>query len=419
MSAEQIAFQVTYASVDSGDGEDPTAAVVRILAHERVLAAVRGFDGEATVVLIPVTESGDVVALDGEGLLRFDLSAAALGALFGAEGLTLHLGYADDDLDDVDAELEEEYGDAFEQLDEPTDEPDGLAGFGMPADADELDEDLFAPEPVRVAEFSRRSVWAARVTAQLLDTDVDYLEDGTWSVYRYRTDRAHGAISGGRADGPIVEVSIPQHGDAWVEVTSPRGATAMFWPNAERLTRPVLDIETIAVPETAELYRRMLLEADGTVEELAQLGMAGAVDADAVRRACMPEAVGGIVGDAARLRAFVEAFGVPGSLAAEGLAHTSTGRRFAPRGWMAMIGSVLLGGIAEVTPLTRRDGAASRLSRLLRKRPMLQAALSAGELSAGVALRRSRSGLGRGLGVLLMIDAIADLVILVVRMRRR
>ena len=62
------------------------------------------------------------------------------------EGLTLHLGYADDDLDDVDAELEEEYGDAFEQLDEPTDEPDGLAGFGMPADADELDEDLFAAE---------------------------------------------------------------------------------------------------------------------------------------------------------------------------------------------------------------------------------------------------------------------------------
>src|SRR5690606_12707022 len=161
------------ASVDSGDGADPTAAAERILAAERVLAAVRGFDGEATVVLIPVTESGDVVALDSEGLLRFDLTAAALGALFRAEGLTLHLGYAEGDLDDVDAELEEQYGEAFEQLDEPTEEPDDLAGFGMPADADDLEDDLFAPEPVRVAEFSRRGVWAARLAAQLLQTDVD------------------------------------------------------------------------------------------------------------------------------------------------------------------------------------------------------------------------------------------------------
>src|SRR5690606_40001961 len=59
----------------------------------------------------------------------------------------------------------------------------------------------------------RSGVWAARVTAQLLDTDVDYLEDGSWSVYRYRTERAHGAISSGRADGPIIEVNIPQYGE--------------------------------------------------------------------------------------------------------------------------------------------------------------------------------------------------------------
>lgn len=419
MSAEQIAFQVTYASVDSGDGADPTTAAERILSDARVLAAVRGFDGDATVVLIPITEDGKVVALDADGRLRFDLSESALVALFAAEGLTLHLGYTDDGLDDVDAALEEEFGEAFEQLDEPTDEPDDLTGFGMPEDADDLDEDMFAPEPVRVAEFSRRAVWAARLTAQLLDTDVDYLEDGTWSVYRYRTDHVHGAISGGHADGPIIEVNVPQHGDAWVEVTSPHGHSAMFWPNAEQHTRPVIDPATIAVPESAEVYRRMLAEADGTGEELVSLGMGDAVDADAALRACLPESLGGIIGAEARLSAFVGAFGVPESLVAAGLAQTGAGRRFAPRGWMPMIGSVLMGGTAEVTPLTRRGTPLARLSRLLRKRPMLHAALSVGELSAGVALSRGRSGLGRGLGILLVIDAVVDLAALWVRLFRR
>ncbi|MFC7789900.1 hypothetical protein ACU045_13075 [Microbacterium sp. MAHUQ-60] len=419
MSAEQIAFHVTYASVDSGDGADPTAAAERILAAERVLAAVRGFDGEATVVLIPVTESGDVVALDSEGLLRFDLTAAALGALFRAEGLTLHLGYAEGDLDDVDAELEEQYGEAFEQLDEPTEEPDDLAGFGMPADADDLEDDLFAPEPVRVAEFSRRGVWAARLTAQLLETDVDYLEDGTWSAYRYRTDRAHGAISGGRADGPVIEVNVPPHGDAWIEVTSPRGATGMFWPNAERLTRPVLDIDAIAVPETVELYRRMLVEADGIGDELTSLGMTDALDVAAAHSACIPESLGGVVGEGARLCAFVAAFGVPAALIRAGLDERGAGQRLSARGWGPTIGGIVLGGLVEATPLTRRDRPAARFARLLGKRPVLGVALSAAELGAGLALGRSRSGLGRGLGILLAIDAVADLAIWAARILRR
>ncbi|MGB3374229.1 MAG: hypothetical protein WBA87_03720 [Microbacterium sp.] len=415
MSAEQIAFQVTYTSVEAGDGSDPTSTVERILAGERVLAAVREFDGEAVVVLIPITETGDIVALDADGRLRFDLSESALVALFAAESLTLHLGYADDGLDDVDAELEQEYGEAFEQLDEPADEPDDLAGFGMPEDAD----DLFEPEPVRVAEFSRRGVWAARLTAQLLDADVDYLEDAAWSAYRYRTDRAHGAISGGRADGPIIEVNIPTHGDAWLEVTSPHGRSAMFWPNAEQHTRPVVDPDTIAVPESAELYRRMLLEADGTGEELASLGMADGVDVDVAHSACIPESLGGVVGKEERLRAFVGAFGVPASLIRAGLDERVAGRRFSPRGWMPMIGSVLLGGLPEVMPLTHRDRPLARFARFLRKRPMLHGALSVGELSAGAALSRSRSGLGRGLGILLVIDALADLAILWVRLFRR
>jgi hypothetical protein len=416
VSAEQIAFQITYASVDAGDGSDPTAATERILADQRVLAAVRGFDGEETVVLIPITESGDVVALGDDDLLRFELSASALGALFTAEGLTLQLGHEDDGLDDVDAELEQEYGEAFEQLDDQGNETDGLAGFGMPEYPEEFDGESFEAEPVRVAEFSRRAVWAARLTAQLLDTDVDYLEDGTWSVYRYRTGRAHGAIASGRADGPIIEVNVPQHGEAWIEITSNPGAPAMFWPNSERLTRPVIDLETITVLESAELYRRMLVEADGVREELAELRLDDAVDTDAVLRACMPEALGGIVGADARLRAFVTAFGVPESLAAAGLAKTGAGRRFTPRGWLPMVGSVLMGGLAEITPLTQRATPLARLGRLLRKRPMLHGALSVGELSAGVALSRSRSLLGRGFGILLVVDALVDLAILWVRL---
>ncbi|MDQ0613489.1 hypothetical protein QF046_001130 [Microbacterium sp. W4I4] len=417
MSAEQIAFQVTYTSVESGDGSDPTSAVERILAGERVLAAVREFDGDAVIALIPVTEGGDVVALDAEGRLRFDLSESALVALFADEGLTLHLGYADDGLDDVDAALEEEFGEAFEQLDEPTDEPDDLNGFGMPSDADDLE--LFEAEPVRVAEFSRRAVWAARLTAQLLDTDVDYLEDGTWSVYRYRTDRVHGAISGGRADGPIIEVNIPQHGDAWVEVTSPHGRSAMFWPNAEQHTRPVLDIDTIGMPESAELYRRMLTEADGTREELASLAMGDAVDVDAAMGACLSETLGGVVGADARLRAFVGAFGVPASLIRAGLDEQDAGRRVVARGWGPTVGGIVLGGLVEMTPLTRRDRPVARLARLLRKRPVLGMSLSTAELAAGVALSRSRSGLGRGIGILLVIDAVADIAIWIVRILRR
>src|SRR5690606_21764612 len=156
------------------------------------------------------------------------------------------------------------------------------AGFGM------LDEeegsDPFAPEPVRVVEFSRRAVWAARLTAQLLDTDVDYLEDGTGSADRHRTDCAHGASASGRGDAPLVEVNGAHDGEAWIEITAAHGEPALFWPNAERLTHPVLDPESITVPESAELYRRMLTEADGVREELAELGLGAAVDTDAALR---------------------------------------------------------------------------------------------------------------------------------------
>lgn len=427
MPADQIAFHVTYASVDSGDGSDPSADTERILRDQRVLAAVRGFDGEETTVLIPVTENGAVVALDDGDRLRFDLSASELGGLFAEQGLALHLGLTDDEFDEfdeealeaVDAELEQEYGEAFEHLDDPADSPQELAGFGMPEDADDADGDLFAPEPVLVVEFSRRGPWAARVTAQLLSTEVAYLEAGTWSAYRYRTDRARGAVTGGRDDAPVIEVNIPQHGESWVEVTGEHGLAAGFWPNAERLTRPVLDIDAIAVPESAELYRRMLSEADGARDDLTAVGMGQAVDAEAALQACLPEALGGIAGEDARLRAFVAAFGVPASLIDAGFDENGAGRRFAARGWARTAGDLLLGGIIEMVPLTRRDRPVARIARFLRKRPVVGAAVSTAELAAGVALSGGRSRLGRGIGILLIIDAIADFVIWTIRMRRR
>lgn len=416
MSAEQIAFQIAFASIESGDGSDPTETVQRILRDERVLAAIRGSADGAVTVLLPVTESEDVVALDADDLLRFDLTARQLGARFAEAGLALHLDLADDALEEVDAELDQEFGEAFEHLDDAADAPDDLPGFATSTSGD---DDLFAPDPVRVVEFSRRGPWAARLTAQLLQTPVDYLEDGTWSVYRYRTDRAHGAISGGRADGPIIEVNVPPHGEAWVEVSGLHGRIAMFWPNSERLTRPALELEEIAVPESAELYRRMLSEIDGGGDELAELHLGRAVDADAVLRACRPEALGGVIGEDARLRTLVLAFGVPDSLVAAGLDDTAGGRRFAPQGWPRTVGDTVMGGLTELASLTHRDHPVVRCARFLRKRPLLGAALSTAELAVGVGLGRGRSRIGRGVGVLLAIDALADLVLWTIRIRRR
>lgn len=417
MSAQQIAFHVTYASVEASSGEDPTAAAVSVLRDERVLAGARGFDGDEAVFLIPVTESGHVVALDDHGRLRFDLSALGLQHLFEAAGLRLHIDLPDDALEEVDQELDEEFGAAFEQLDDPASAADDLGGFGMP-EGDLVEDDGFVVAPVRVAEFSRRGPWAARVTAQLAGVDVDYLEAGTWSLYRYATDQSHLAISGGRADEPIIEVNLPEHGEAWVEVTA-RGRTGMFWPNIERLTQPVLDLDEIEVPESADVYRRLLLESDGTSEELLGLEMGDAVDVEGAKRACAPEALGGIVGEVERIRAFVAAFAVPSSLISAGIDDGAAGRRFTPRGWARTMADLALGGFSEMTALTHRDRALARAARFLRKRPVLGAAVSVTEMLAGVAASRTRSPLMRGLGVLLIVDALIDLVIWIRRILTR
>lgn len=413
MTAEQIAFHVHYASVVSASGDDPTSTAADVLRRERVLAASRGFDGDEAVFLLPVTESGHLVALDADDRLRFDLGLHTLQQLFEAAELTLHLGMPDDALEEVDQELDEEFGAAFEQLDDPASASEDLGGFGMP-DTDDSDDIDVAVEPVRVAEFSRRGPWAARILAQLTGAEVDYLEEGTWSLYRYATDRVHMAVSGGRADEPIIEVNLPQHGEAWIEVTA-RGRTGMFWPNMEREMQPVIDFDSISAPESVDVYRRMLIEADGTGDELEGLALGDAVDIEAAKHACAPEALGGVVGELERVRAFVAAFGVPASLVSAGVDGGATGRCFTPRGWPRTAADFVVAGISETTALTRRDRPLARAARFLRKRPALGAAVSIAELAAGVAASRTRSGLMRGLGVLMIVDAVIDLAIWVRR----
>ncbi|UWF78080.1 MULTISPECIES: hypothetical protein [Microbacterium] len=446
MKAPQLAFQVHHAVVTAGDGADARERVLAVLRQHRILAALRGGgrSGPEAAVLLPVTQDGAVLALAADDRLSFGITVADLRAGFAAEGLALALGESADadpvpggdegtDAAHVDGATEGLTDDATEDLTE------------VLADDGQRDEDLLADdaataqfaqehgasaEPVRVAEFSHRGPWAARLTAQILGVDVEYLEDGDWSLYRYRTDRPHGVITGAGADGLVVELNLPVHGEAWVEVTVPAGETAFFWPNAERETRPTLDVEAIAVPEIAELYRRMLTEADGLEDEIALLGRD--VDAEAVRRACIPESLGGVAGERERLTAFLTAFGVPPSLAAAALPDADSlpapgdeapsaaaTRRFAPQGWPAVIGGILVGGLSETVPLTARSHPVARLARALERRPQLAAAASTAEIAAGVALLRGRSGLARVIGALAVLDGLADLGLLALRIRRR
>lgn len=417
MPTDEIAFHIQYAAVHAIGGGDPTADAAGVLRDQRVLAALREHEGGEVVVLIPVTESGGVLALDADDRLRFDLSVGRLQELFAARALQLRIDTFDDALDEMDSELDDAFGEAFEELDADAMPVDDIAGYDA---TDDPEAPLFAPLQVRVAEFSRRGPWAARITAQLLGADVDYIEHDAWSAYLYRTGEPHAVVTGGGADGAVIELNVPEDGEAWVEV-SVGSRTEMFWPNAERTTTPALNLDDITDPASAEVYRRMLAEADGTRDELRALASDAALDADAAHRACMPEAVGGVVGERERLSAFVAAFGVPDVLIARALAADAgaAAQRFRPRGWPAVLGDLLVGGMSETTPLTRRDRPIARLARMLRERPLLGAAVSVAELAAGVGLARGRSRLGRGVGVFVVIDALADLVIWTVRMRRR
>jgi hypothetical protein len=258
------------------------------------------------------------------------------------------------------------------------------------------------------------------------DTDVDYRERGDWSLLQYRTAEAHSVVTGDGADAVVIVLNVPHRGDAWIEVASTNGDTSWFWPNIERDTRPVLDVESIAVPKIADLYRRMLSEADGSLDELAALDLGADVDLATAYRACAPEAVGGIQGRDARLRAFITALGAPDELVDIALgaddtadADDRTARRFGARGWPALAKDVFVAGLGEALSLTKRDRPLARFTRALNRRPALGMAISTAELTAGAAMTRSRSRLVRVVGVFVVIDAVVDLAIWVARWRLR
>lgn len=428
MHEPQIALQVQFASFDAEDGSDPRERGRSILRQERVLAALRDAsadwaDEEEAVVLIPVSDDGQVVTLDSDDRLAFDLTVERLRELFTAAGLTLWL-QSPRDLDD-----EEELSDLDEELIAELEEE-----FERQADDDDEDEtpdDLFAAEPVRVAEFSHRGPLAARLAAQMHDTEVAYRERGDWSMMTYRTGEAGSIVTDGGADGVVIVLNLPHAGAAWVEITDIDGETTWVWPNAERNTRPVLDVESIAVPEIADLYRRMLSEADGSLDGLAAVKLGTDVDLAAAYRACAPEAVGGLPGETARLRTFLTALGVPADLVeialtdqadADALAAEAEDRSlrvFRANGWPALAKDVFVAGLGEALPLTKRDRPLARFTRALNRRPLWGAAISTAELTAGAAMARSRSRLVRVLGVFVIIDAVVDLAIWATRWRLR
>lgn len=428
MPESQVALQVQFAAMDAGDGSDPRERGLAILRRERVLSALRDAsapwtDQEEAVLLIPVTDDGHVVALDVDDRLAFELDVERLRALFSEAGLTLWL-QSPRDLDEDDAELsgvDEETLAALERefesgdIDSHDDDADA-------ADDDEVPDDLFAVEPVRVAEFSHRGPFVARLMAQMLDTDVSYRAQADWSLLQYRTGEAHSVVTASGVDGVVIVLNVPAQGDAWIEVTGTDGETSWFWPNIERDTRPVLDVESIAVPEIADLYRRMLSEADGSLDELAALDLGTEVDLASAYRACAPEAVGGTIGQDARLRAFLVALGAPAELVDQALSESDgddTTQRFTANGWPALARDVFVGGLGEALSLTKRDRPIARFTRALNRRPLLGAALSAAELTTGAALTRSRSRAVRVVGVLVIIDAVVDLAIWTTRWRLR
>ncbi|GAB3601132.1 hypothetical protein GCM10027408_32240 [Microbacterium tumbae] len=380
----------------------------------RVPAAVRDAtaawsNGQEAVVAIPVTDDGRVLTLDADDAIAMTLTVRALLAAFREAGLTLWLDAGDDVGDDV-GDDEAELADASDEFGADAETPAG-------ADA-EIDPALFAPAVVQVASFSHRGPGMARVAAQLQQSEVEHVESGVWSLQRFSTAEPSGAGSASGADLPVIELSRTEIGDGWFDVRLPSGVVP-FWTDAERDAQPVLDIDAITVPETAAIVHRLLTEGDGSRDDLLEVASRTPLDVDAAHAALIPEALGGVVGAEARQRAFLAAFGVPAELidAAFGEPGALEVRRFVPTGWWALVRELLIEGAGGLTPLTRRGCPTARFGRMLRERPLRGVALSTAELTAGLALSRLR-GVGRVLGILLVVDAVVDLLIWAVRLRR-
>ncbi|MCK2036209.1 hypothetical protein KZC51_08670 [Microbacterium sp. SSW1-49] len=416
MLQNSFGVHLSYASVDRGDGSDPRPAAIGILERLRVPAGLREATGEwggqqEAVLAIPVTDDGRVLTLSADDRVEQTLTATELRAAFREQHLTLWLD-ADGDLamvsdDDVDRD------DDAQAVDEST-----LPTEAAPDAA--LEAGMFDVPAVRVSTFSHRGPAVARILATALGVPVDHHESGDWSLQQLETSDPTGYWVTSRGDLPLVELNRAGSASWFIVSIDGAGGTVPFWTDAERDTRAVLDIDAITVPETAEIYRRLLTEGDGSKDELWQVAARVALDVDAAHRALMPESMGGVVGERERQRAFIAAFGVPSDLidAAFEDSGAPVGRRFVPVGWWTAARETAIAGMGEVISLTRRRRPLARLVEGVRRRPAWGLALTLGELGAGIwAMSRTR-GAAKGLGVLLVIDALVDTAIWVTRIRR-
>lgn len=415
MLQNSFGVHVSYASVDRSDGSDPRSVAVDILARLRVPAALRDATEEwgeqqEAVLAIPVTDDGRVLTLSADDLVESTLTAAALRDAFQEQQLTLWLD-ADGDVD-VAADDDVEFGQSGQDAEAPAPQTEGETDALIDAGAFDL-------PTVQVATFSHRGPAVARILATARGVAVDHLESGEWSLQRLETAEPTGDWVVSQADLPLVELNRAESA-TWFMVTTGGGDIVPFWTDAERGTRAVLDIDAITVPETAEIYRRLLTEGDGSRDELLEVAARVALDVDAAHRALIPESLGGVIGERARHQAFIAAFGVPSDLidAAFDDAAAPVGRRFVPVGWWAVVRETAIAGVGEATSLTRRQRPFARLADAVRRRPVWGLALAAGELTAGVwAMSRSHRAV-KGVGVLLVIDALIDALICVTRIRR-
>ncbi|MGF6821711.1 hypothetical protein M2317_000597 [Microbacterium sp. ZKA21] len=382
-----------------------------MLSTLRVLSAVR--DASAAwqehaeaLLVIPLTDDGAVLTLTDDDTVATTLAVDALRAAFADAGLNLSLA-ADAPAAVIPAGFEE-----FE-----AEFADGPAGAGVePADGSES----FAPIPVRVAAFSHRGPAVARLLAEANRTTVVHVEEGEWSLQRFRTSDPTAGWVSSSAELPVIEVNRTDDGETWVEVSAGAG-TVPFWPDAERDTQPVLDPDAITVPETVEVYRRLLTEGDGSRDELAELATLTRLDVDAAHRGLIAEALGGVVGTDERHRAFLAAFGIPDALIDQAFddAEERGVRRFEPVGWPAAVWNTLVAGVGELAPLPRRNTFFQRAAAAIRRRPVLGLALSTGELTFGLWAARRLPGAAKAVGLLAIVDAIGGIAVWITRLRRR
>lgn len=413
MLQNSFGVQLSYASVDRGDGTDPRAQAHEILSRLRVPAGIQDAASEwgerdEAVVEVPLTDDGHVLTLSDDDRIETNLTSGDLKAAFTEHGLTLWLNTDYDADNDLDAETT--------SIDDVPVEESGVCSDD---DVTPMNSALFAASTVHVASFSHRGPGTARFLATMRRTEVTYSESEEWSLQQFNTSEPAGFGGNLKAELPVVELNRADS-IVWFEVTASKDGAIPFWPEAERGTVPVLDLEAITVPETAEICRRLLAEGDGSHDELLQIARAVPLDVDAAHRALMAESLGGVVGAEARQRAFVAAFGVPTNLVEAAVDGVASGpqQRFLPVGWGTMLRESVIAGLGEGTPLTRRHRPINRLVEAFQNRPALAAGLLLAELIAGgFAVSRLR-GTGRFIGFALLSDAVIDATILITRIRR-